>query len=136
MKSQVLHTVCWNISGEAAGEIRNWSLLGGKGFKRETQFYEAIGCPRKEDANCRIGAGNDKRHRSRSGGREKKNEKRKKEKKEPAFQCALCNVKAGLHVRRKHRHKHEHKHKPRVNRDDASTSARKRNAPVSVPCAM
>ena len=33
-------------------------------------------------------------------------------------------LKAGLHVR------HKHKHKPRVNRDDASTSARKRNAGV------
>ena len=32
-------------------------------------------------------------------------------------------VKAGLHVQRKHKHKR--KHKPRVNRDDASTSARK-----------
>ena len=28
MKSQVLHTVWCNISGEAAGEIWNWSLLG------------------------------------------------------------------------------------------------------------
>ena len=36
----------------------------------------------------------------------------------------VCSVKAGLHVRRKYKHKH----KPRVNRDDASTSARKRNA--------
>ena len=34
-------------------------------------------------------------------------------------------VKAGLHVRRKHKHKHKHKHRPRLNRDDASTSARK-----------
>ena len=31
MKSQVLHTVWCNISGEAAGEIWNWSLLGMKG---------------------------------------------------------------------------------------------------------
>ena len=30
MKSQVLHTVWCNISGEAAGEICNWSLLGVK----------------------------------------------------------------------------------------------------------
>ena len=33
MKSQVLHTVWCNIPGEAAGEIRNWSLLGVKGLK-------------------------------------------------------------------------------------------------------
>ena len=32
MKSQVLHTVWWNISGEAVGEIWNWSLLGVKGL--------------------------------------------------------------------------------------------------------
>ena len=30
MKSQVLHTVWCNISGEAAREIWNWSLLGGR----------------------------------------------------------------------------------------------------------
>ena len=33
-------------------------------------------------------------------------------------------LRAGLHVRRKHKRKH----KPRVNRDDASTSTRKRTA--------
>ena len=33
MKSQVLHTIWRNISGEAAGEILSWSLLGVKGFK-------------------------------------------------------------------------------------------------------
>ena len=32
MKSQVLHTVWCNISGEAAGEIGDWSLLGVKGL--------------------------------------------------------------------------------------------------------
>ena len=32
MKSQVLHTVWCNISGEAAGEIWTWSLLGVKGL--------------------------------------------------------------------------------------------------------
>ena len=32
MKSQVLHTVWYNISGEAVGEIWNWSLLGVKGL--------------------------------------------------------------------------------------------------------
>ena len=33
MKSQVLHTVWCNISGESAGEIWNWSLSGVKGLK-------------------------------------------------------------------------------------------------------
>ena len=32
MKSQVLHTVWCDISGEAAGEIWHWSLLGVKGL--------------------------------------------------------------------------------------------------------
>ena len=32
MKSQTLHTGWCNISGEAAGEIWNWSLLGVKGL--------------------------------------------------------------------------------------------------------
>ena len=32
MKSQVLHTVWWYISGEAAGEIWKWSLLEVKGL--------------------------------------------------------------------------------------------------------
>ena len=32
MKSQVLHTVWCNISGEAAGELWNWSPLGVKGL--------------------------------------------------------------------------------------------------------
>ena len=32
MKSQVLHTVCCYISGEAAGEIWHWSILGVKGI--------------------------------------------------------------------------------------------------------
>ena len=32
MKNQVLHTVWCNISGEAAGEIWHWSLLGVKGL--------------------------------------------------------------------------------------------------------
>ena len=39
---------------------------------------------------------------------------------------SIPTVKAGLHVRRKHEHKR--KHKPCVNREDASTSTRKRNA--------
>ena len=33
MERQVLPTVWCNISGEAAGEIWNWSLLGVKGLK-------------------------------------------------------------------------------------------------------
>ena len=41
----------------------------------------------------------------------------------PSLKLTLT-LKAGLHVRRKHKHKH--KRKPRVNRDDASTSARKK----------
>ena len=32
MKSQILHTVWCNISGDAAGEIWSWSLLGVKGL--------------------------------------------------------------------------------------------------------
>ena len=32
MKSQVLHTVWCNVSGEIAGEIWHWSLLGAKGL--------------------------------------------------------------------------------------------------------
>ena len=45
----------------------------------------------------------------------------------PNIQCLhrTGNLKAGLHVRRKHKHKH--KHKPRVNRDDASTSTSARS---------
>ena len=37
MKSQVLHTVWCNISGEAAGGIWNWSLLGVKGLAGITE---------------------------------------------------------------------------------------------------
>ena len=32
MENQVLHTVWCNISGEAAGDIWNWSLLGVEGL--------------------------------------------------------------------------------------------------------
>ena len=32
MKSQILHTVWYNIFGEAAEEIWNWSPLGEKGL--------------------------------------------------------------------------------------------------------
>ena len=37
MKNQVLHTVWCNISGETAGEIWTWSLLGVKGLKEYLQ---------------------------------------------------------------------------------------------------
>ena len=37
MKSQVLHAVWCNISGEAAGEISTSSLLGVKGLMKEKQ---------------------------------------------------------------------------------------------------
>ena len=40
MKSQVLHTVWCNISGEATGEIWNWSLLGMKGLKSNRRCVE------------------------------------------------------------------------------------------------
>ena len=35
MKSQVLHTVWRSVSGEAAGEIWHWSLLGVKGLNNQ-----------------------------------------------------------------------------------------------------
>ena len=44
MKSQVLHTVWCYISGEAAGEIWNWSALGRERFKGEQKLdNKAIG---------------------------------------------------------------------------------------------
>ena len=42
MKSQVLHTVWCSISGEAAGEIWNWALLGVKGLKVESVTSELV----------------------------------------------------------------------------------------------
>ena len=39
MKSQVLHTLWPNISGEAAGETWNWSLLGVKGLMNFGSFF-------------------------------------------------------------------------------------------------
>ena len=36
MENQVLHTVWCNISGEAAGDIWNWSLLGVEGLRYST----------------------------------------------------------------------------------------------------
>ena len=39
MKSQVLHTVWGHISGEAAGEIWNWSLLGVQGSKIRALYF-------------------------------------------------------------------------------------------------
>ena len=43
MKSQVLHTVWCNISGEAAGEIWNWSPLGAKGLMNQISTPAACG---------------------------------------------------------------------------------------------
>ena len=40
MKSQVLHTVWRNITGEAAGGIWNWSLLGVEGLDASIFFIE------------------------------------------------------------------------------------------------
>ena len=75
MNSQVLHTVWCNISGEAVGEIGDWSPLGLKGlkdvsqlgsfeckrscFQAETQpwlcgkhlVYRAISCPHAEQSS-------------------------------------------------------------------------------------
>ena len=42
MKSQVLHTVWCNISGQAAGEIWHWSLLGVKGLQCALFLVAAI----------------------------------------------------------------------------------------------
>ena len=42
MKSQVLHTVSCNISGEAAGEIWSWSLLAGAGPGLSKQGFEFV----------------------------------------------------------------------------------------------
>ena len=39
MENHVLHTVWCNISGEAAGEVWNWSLLGVKGLKPAEQIH-------------------------------------------------------------------------------------------------
>ena len=39
MKSHVLHTVWCNISGEAAGEIGDWSFLGVKGLKHSSPLF-------------------------------------------------------------------------------------------------
>ena len=39
MKGQVLHTVWCNVSGEAAGKIWNWSLLGVKGLKAKSWLW-------------------------------------------------------------------------------------------------
>ena len=48
MKSQVLHTVWCNISGEAAGEIWNWSYLGVKGLTRSTTECTKTDLTRKQ----------------------------------------------------------------------------------------
>ena len=56
MKSQVLHTVWCNITGEAAGEIWTWSLLGVKGLivfcyhlARERSVIPALHVPHLPD---------------------------------------------------------------------------------------
>ena len=48
MKGQVLHTVWCNISGEAAGEIWYWSLLGVKGLKGWENALFELGSERVE----------------------------------------------------------------------------------------
>ena len=47
MKSQVLHTVWCNISGEAVGEIWNWTLFGAKGSNAKTLTPLTIWLPVK-----------------------------------------------------------------------------------------
>ena len=48
MKSQVFHTVWCNISGEAAGEIWNWSLVGVKGLtESDSQYWIGALCNTK-----------------------------------------------------------------------------------------
>ena len=42
MQSQVLHTVWCNISGQAAGEIQNWSVLGVKGLTKALTLILAL----------------------------------------------------------------------------------------------
>ena len=51
MKSQVLHTAC---SGENAGEIRNWSLLGVKGLSQGGGDLKLLQCIRR-NLNCAQG---------------------------------------------------------------------------------
>ena len=58
MKSQVLYTAWCYISGEAAGEIWHWSLLGVKGL-RLVYTYDARTSARKSNARlclCRPGS--------------------------------------------------------------------------------
>ena len=45
MKSQVLHTMWCNITGDSTGQIWNWSLLGVKGLKRELHWSKSSGLP-------------------------------------------------------------------------------------------
>ena len=53
MKSHILHTVSYYISGEAAGGIWNGSLLGVKGLTKEEQFAPVWGCAsRRRGAAC------------------------------------------------------------------------------------
>ena len=53
MKSQVLHTVWCNITGEAAGEIWTWSLLGVKGLRNMNCCF-ARGAADIGEALCRL----------------------------------------------------------------------------------
>ena len=54
MKSQVLHIVWCNISGEAAGEIWTWSLLGVEAWiDPETQYLVSIIPDKLVQYNCR-----------------------------------------------------------------------------------
>ena len=45
MKSQVLHTVWCNISGEVGGEIWHWSLSGVKGLTEGKQVFRRLQLP-------------------------------------------------------------------------------------------
>ena len=56
MKSQVLHTVCCNTSGEAAREILSWSLLGVKGLVigGPEQASNCIAIPENISGNVRL----------------------------------------------------------------------------------
>ena len=52
MKSHVLHTVWCNISGEAAGEIWNWSLLGVRELTPSFHSFSIGSCPWPCPAQC------------------------------------------------------------------------------------
>ena len=52
MKSQVLHTTWCHISGEAAGEIWTWSLLGVKGLRHAKTAKIRCGYYKGEERRC------------------------------------------------------------------------------------